>query len=136
MILSYISFSLISGILFGVMDGLLSGNPLGTRLLAAYKPIARTAINIPAGVLIDLTYGFVMAAIFLLLYPSLPGASGVLKGLSFGLLAWFFRGLMNAASQWVMFKVPASTLLYTALGGLVEMLVIGFLYGLAFRPAA
>jgi len=134
MILSYVTFSLVSGILFGVMDGLLNGNPLGTRLLAAYKPIARTAINIPAGVLIDVAYGFIMAAIFLLLYPSLPGASGALKGLSFGLLAWFFRVLMNAASQWVMFKLPASTLLYTAVGGLVEMLVIGLLYGLVFRP--
>ena len=132
MIVSYVTFSLVSGILFGVMDGLLNGNPLGTRLLAAYKPIARTAINIPAGVLIDVAYGFIMAAIFLLLYPRLPGASGALKGLSFGLLAWFFRVLMNAASQWMMFKLTASALLYTAVGGLVEMLVIGLLYGLVF----
>jgi hypothetical protein len=136
MILSYIAFSLVSGILFGVMDGLLSGNPLGARMLAAYKPIARTAINIPAGVLIDVAYGFIMAAIFLLLYPALPGANGVLKGLSFGLLAWFFRVVMSAASQWVMFELPVSALLYNLLGGLLEMLVIGLLYGLALRPAA
>ncbi len=134
MILAYIALSLASGILFGVMDGLLNGNPLGARLLAVYKPIARDAINIPAGVVIDLAYGFLMAAIFLLLQPALPGASGLLKGLSFGVLAWFFRVLMNAASQWVMFKVPISTLLYNLGGGLLEMLVIGMLYGVALRP--
>ena len=134
MILSYIAFSLVSGILFGIMDGLLNGNPLAARLLSAYKPIARTTLNIPAGVLIDVAYGFVMAAIFLLLYPSLPGATGVLKGLSFGLLAWFFRVLMSAASQWLMFKLPASALLYNIAGGLLEMLLIGLLYGLVFRP--
>lgn len=135
MILTYIILGLVSGILFGVMDGLLSGNPLAARLLAAYKPIARTAINIPAGVLIDLAYGFIMAAIFLLLYPALPGASGLLKGLGFGLLAWFFRVLMSAASQWMMFKLPASALIYNIAGGLVEMLVIGLLYGLFLEPA-
>ncbi len=134
MALTYIVLSLASGILFGVMDGLLNGNPLGARLLAVYKPIARDTISIPAGVVIDLAYGFLMAAIFLLLYPALPGASGLLKGLSFGVLAWFFRVLMNAASQWVMFRVPASTLLYNLGGGLLEMLVIGVLYGLVLRP--
>ncbi len=134
MALTYIALSLASGILFGAMDGLLNGNPLGARLLAVYKPIARHAISIPAGVVIDLAYGFLMAAIFLLLYPALPGASGLLKGLSFGVLAWFFRVLMNAASQWVMFRVPASTLLYNLGGGLLEMLVIGVLYGLVLRP--
>lgn len=136
MLLSYIAFSLVSGILFGVMDGLLSGNPLGVRMLAAYKPIARAAINIPAGVLIDVAYGFIMAAIFLLLYPALPGASGVLKGLSFGVLAWFFRVVMSAASQWVMFELPVSALFYNLCGGLLEMLVIGLLYGLVLRPSA
>ena len=46
-----------------------------------------------------------LAGLFLLLHKSLPGASGWMKGLSFGLLAWFFRVLMNAASQWIMFRV-------------------------------
>ncbi len=136
MALTYIALSLVSGILFGVMDGLLNGNPLAARLLAVYKPIARSAISIPAGVLIDLAYGFIMAAIFLVLYRALPGVSGVLKGLSFGVLAWVFRVLMNAASQWVMFKIPVPTLLYNLAAGLLEMLVIGVLYGLALRPGS
>ena len=60
----------------------------------------------------------------------------MLKGLSFGVLAWFFRVVMSAASQWVMFELPVSALLYNLFGGLLEMLVIGLLYGLVLRPTA
>jgi hypothetical protein len=123
-----------SGVLFGVMDGIINANPLGQRLYEVYRPIARTSINAPAGVVVDLLYGFVLAGLFLLLHKSLPGKSGSMKGLSFGLLAWFFRVLMNAASQWIMFRVSTETLAYTLLAGLGEMLILGVLYGLTLRP--
>lgn len=76
-----------------------------------------------------------MAGVFLLLYPSLPGESGLLKGVSFAILAWFFRVLMSAAPQWVMFKRPPQTLLYSLLAGFAEMLILGVLYGLTLRPS-
>ena len=131
------TFSLVglgSGILFGLMDGLVNANSLAQRLYQVYKPIARTSINAPAGVVIDLLYGFALAGLFLLLFKSLPGAVGWKKGLSFGLVAWFLRVLMNAASQWIMYRVSADTLAYTLLAGLGEMLVLGVLYGLTLRP--
>jgi hypothetical protein len=134
MAITYIVVSIVSGLLFGVMDGVINANPLATRLYAVYKPIARTSINLAGGVLIDLVYGFAMAGIFLLLYRSLPGETGIVKGISFGLTVWFFRVVMPAAAQWVMFTVPARTVLYTAVTGLAEMLVLGILYGLALRP--
>jgi hypothetical protein len=133
--LRYVLVSLAGGILFGAMDGVINANPLAQRLFQVYQPIARTSVNAPAGIAIDLVYGLVMAGVFLLLYPSLPGASGWTKGLSFGVLAWFFRVLMNTASDWMMFKVPAGTLLYGLGTGLLEMLVIGILFGLTLRPA-
>lgn len=126
----YIIVSIASGILFGLMDGVINANPLAQRYYAVYKPIARTSINPLAGIVIDLVYGFVMAGVFLLLYQSLPGATGLVKGVSFALLAWFFRVVMNAASQWMMFKVPVETLLYSVATGLAEMLILGVLYGL------
>ncbi len=133
--LTYILVSLAGGILFGLMDGLVNANPLAQRLYEVYKPIARTSINAPAGILLDLVYGFVMAGLFLLLYKSLPGAAGWVKGLGFGAMAWFFRVLMAAASQWMMFNVPADTLAYSLAAGLIEMLVLGLLFGLTLRPA-
>jgi hypothetical protein len=132
--ISYIITSIASGVLFGAMDGLINANPLGRRLNEVYKPIAKTSLNVPAGVVIDIIYGFAMAGIFLLLYESLPGESGLVKGLSFAGLAWFFRVLMSAISSWMMYKVPARTLIYTLVMGLGEMLILGILYGLVLKP--
>lgn len=133
--ISYILVSLISGVLFGVMDGLINANPLAAKLYEVYQPIAKTSVNFWAGILIDLAYGFILAGLFLLLYPSLPGESGLGKGLSFGLLAWFLRVAMSVASQWMMYKVPLKTLFYTLLAGLGEMLILGILYGFTLQPA-
>ncbi len=134
--MSYILVSIVSGILFGVLDGVINANPLAQRLYVVYKPIARTSINPLAGMLIDLVYGFIMAGVFLLLYASLPGETGLVKGISFAFLAWFFRVVMSAASQWVMFRVPAQALLYSLAAGLGEMLILGALYGLTLQPAS
>jgi hypothetical protein len=132
--ISYIITSIASGVLFGAMDGLINANPLGRRLNEVYKPIAKTSLNVPAGVVIDIIYGFAMAGIFLLLYESLPGESGLVKGLSFAGLAWFFRVVMSVISSWMMYKVPARTLIYTLVMGLGEMLILGILYGLVLKP--
>src|SRR5512136_986418 len=116
--IGYIVVSILSGILFGVLDGVIHANPLAQRLYQVYQPIAKTSINPLAGILIDLVYGFVMAGVFLLLYKSLPGEIGLVKGMSFALLVWFFRVVMYVASQWIMFTVPGEALLYSLLAGL------------------
>lgn len=131
---SYLIVSIISGVLFGILDGLINANPLAKKLNEVYKPIARTSLNIPAGVVIDLVYGFAMAGIFLLLYSSLPCDIGIVKGISFAILAWFFRVVMSIASNWMMYKVPVRTLLYSLFTGLGEMLILGVLYGLFLKP--
>jgi hypothetical protein len=132
--IQYIIVSVVGGILFGVMDVLINANPLAQKLNIVYKPIAKTSMNVPAGIVIDLVYGFVMAGIFLILYTSLPGEVGIIKGISFAFLAWFFRVVMSVASQGMMFNVPIRALLYTLLTGLCEMLILGILYGLTLIP--
>ncbi|UCH62262.1 MAG: hypothetical protein JSU77_10705 [Fidelibacterota bacterium] len=131
----YIIISVVSGILFGILDGLMNANPLARRLFEVYKPISRTSVNIPAGIVIDLVYGFAMAGTFLLLYSSLPGQAGWMKGVSFAVMIWFFRVVMYAASQWMTLKVPVGTVLYIVKAGFVEMLILGLLYGLTLEPA-
>ena len=130
----YIIISIISGILFGVMDAVINANPLAQRLYLVYKPIAKTSLNPIAGIVIDLVFGLIMAGLFWLLYASLPGATGLLKGLSFALMMWFFRVVMYVATQWMMFTIPIQTLFYTLAAGLGEMLILGILYGLALKP--
>ena len=75
-----------------------------------------------------------MADAFMLLFNSLPGSSGLLKGISFAGIVWFFRVVMSTASEWMMFRVPPRTLLYSLVAGLGEMLVLGVLYGLTLQP--
>lgn len=131
---TYILVSVISGIMFGILDGLINASPIANKLYEVYKPIAKTSVNFAAGMMIDLAYGFILAALFLLVYPSLPGEVGLVKGVSFALIAWFFRVVMSVASQWMMFNVPLKALLYTLLAGLGEMLILGIFYGLTLQP--
>jgi hypothetical protein len=130
----FIIVSVVGGILFGAMDALINANPLAQKLYEVYKPIAKESINIPAGVVIDLVYGFVMAGTFLLLYKSLPGESGLVKGITFAFLVWFFRVVMSVVSDWMTVNVPFNALIYKLLTGLGEMLVLGVLYGLTLKP--
>ena len=130
----YIIVSVTGGILFGLLDGVINANPVAQRLYQVYKPIAKTSIKPLAGIVIDLVYGFVMAGVFLLLYNSLPSEMGLIKGVSFAVLVWFFRVVMSAASQWMMFNLPMQTLLYSLAAGLGEMLILGVLYGLTLKP--
>ena len=130
----YVLVSIVGGILFGAMDGLINANPVAQKLFEVYKPIARTSLNVPAGMIIDLVYGFALAGIYLLLFKSLPGETPLLKGLSFALMAWFFRVAMSAAAQWMMINIPKATLFYMLVTGLAEMLILGLLYGLTLKP--
>ena len=130
----YIFVSIVSGIIFGLMDGVINANPIAVKLYEVYKPITKTSVNFIAGMIIDIAYGFILAALFMLLYPSLPGMNGVVKGISFAGGVWFLRVVMGVASQWMMYKVPVKALLYTLITGLAEMLVLGILYGTTLKP--
>ena len=130
----YTIISIVSGVLFGFMDGLVNANPLARKLMAVFKPIARTTVNVPAGVIIDIVYGFAMAGVFILLYKSMPGATGLMKGLSFALILWFFRTVMYSASQWMIINISWQTVAYLLITGLLEMAVLGVLYGLTLKP--
>ena len=134
-VIRYLSVALTSGFLFGALDALINANPFAQSLYKVYQPIARASVNAPAGMAIDLVYGFIMAGIFIRFYRALPGHAGWAKGISFALLVWYFRVAMCVASSWVMFTVPATALIYTLLTGLGEMLVLGVLYGLTLRPS-
>ncbi len=122
--------AILTGLLFGILDGLINGNPYATKLMECYKPIAKQSINIPAGIIIDLAYGFAISGLFVLLIPILPTESGIIKGIILGIGMWFFRVLMNVVSSWMMFNIPAKTLFYLLITGLIEMILLGILNGL------
>jgi hypothetical protein len=132
----YVIISLLSGLLFAVLDGLIHANPVAQKLMLCFKPIAKSTINVPAGITIDLFYGFVMCGLFLLLYDSLFFDEPALKGVLYGLIIWFFRVVMSVLSMYMTQKVPGITLAYILLTGLLEMVIIGVFYGLTIRPSS
>jgi hypothetical protein len=132
--MDYVIVSIAAGLAFGVMDGLINANPMAAKLSEVFKPIARERINLAAGIIIDLAYGFALCSLFLLLFPALPGGSGLLKGLAFALMLWFLRVVMQNLSYLMMFRVGWKSLWYFLATGLLEMLVLGAIMGL-FLPA-
>ena len=130
----YLIVSILSGVVFGILDGLINVNPFVQNLFSVFQPIAKSSVNAPVGVAIDLIYGFIMAGIFLILFQSIPGNSGWIKGLTYGLFIWFFRVIMYVITTWMMFNVPLTILFYMLITGLGEMLIIGLIYGVFLKP--
>jgi len=135
-IVRYILVGIASGLLFGIMDALININPIAEKLYEFNLPIRRASVDVIAGVVMDLAYGFILMAAFLVLYRSLPGRVGLIKGVSYALLVWFLRVVMSGASQWIMLNMPVTALIYGVLAGLGEMLVLGILYGATVRHLA
>ena len=133
--LRFIIISILSGLIFAILDGAINANPYAQKLMEVYKPIAKTSINVPAGITSDFLYGFVMCGIFLLIYNSLPTDTPVIKGAVYGLIMWFFRVIMYVFTVYMTQKVPFITLLYILITGLIEMVIIGIFYGLTIKPA-
>lgn len=129
----FIIAAILTGVLFGMMDGLINGNPFALKLMECYKPIAKQTINVPIGILIDLIYGFIITGMYIVIMPALPTELGITKGLIFGLGMWFFRVLMGVISNWMMFTVPGKTLIYLLLTGLIEMIILGVLNGMIIK---
>ena len=132
--LRFVGASIGIGVAFAVLDGVVNANPLAQTGCAVFDPIARPGINVVAGIAIDLAYGLALCAIFRRFYAALPGAAPLLKGMSYALLVWFFRVVMNAAGQWMVLTIPDLTVAYTLAAGLLEMVILGGLLALIAGP--
>ena len=132
--LRFVIVCIANGLLFGMLDGIINANPLAVKLFEVYKPVSKERINVPLGISIDLLYGLIMGGIFLWMYSIFPTESALVKGLFFGAVVWFFRVFMGVMTELMTRKVSGKALLYTALSGLVEMLIIGLVYGAFLKP--
>lgn len=80
--------------------------------------------KIAAGLVFEFVNGFMLAIIFQIIRPALPGA-GWRKGIGFGLIVWGLRVVMWAFSTYMMTDMaPAMILIYVGTG-LVEVLILG-----------
>jgi len=120
----FVITGIVASILFLVLDavfGVLGG------------VIGQQAFGIPAGapdeskmglgLLFELVNGFMLAAVYAVIYPALPG-KGWVKGLSYGMIVWGLRVLMWAFSTYMMTAMSPALIGITVLTGLVEALII------------
>jgi len=124
-----------ASILFLVLDAALGmlGGWIGAQFfgLSAAQPKGFES-KMVAGLVFELINGFMLAAIYALVYRCLPGA-GWIKGLSYGLAVWGLRVVMWAFSTFMMTDLSPVTISITVGTGLVEMLIISVATALIYR---
>jgi len=129
----FVVTAIITGFFFGIMDGMIYGNPYAARLMEVYRPLARKNVKFLAGMATDLLSGFIISAVFYLIMPVLPSDYGLIQGLLYGVILWYFKVFMNVTSDWMMFNIPRKTLFYILLTGLAEMIILGVTNGLMLK---
>jgi hypothetical protein len=119
---------LVLDMLFGVAGGWIvaqiSGQPVD-------QPTGIEA-KMGLGLLFELVNGFLLAAIYAVIYRCLPG-QGWVKGISYGLLVWALRVVMWAFSTYVMTELSPLLIAVTVVTGLVEVLVLGVVIAAIYR---
>jgi hypothetical protein len=126
----YLIVSIGSGLFIMLLDTAMPTNKihmLGCRQAENYNRILK---NLSNGWATYLLYGFVVTNIFFCFNEKLPGMSGIMKGLSFGLGIWFLRVAFVAPFQRINRNINISKLYYDLMSGLGKMLIIGLFYGL------
>jgi hypothetical protein len=116
-----------ASVLFLVLDAALgtAGGFIGAQVfgLPVEQPPGFEA-KVKFGLIFELINGFILAVIYAVIHPSLPG-QGWKKGISYGLLVWGLRVVMGAFSTYMMTDVPPASIAITVVTGLIEVLILG-----------
>ncbi len=84
------------------------------------------------GLIFELINGFMLAVIYAVIHPSLPGR-GWKKGISYGLLVWGLRVVMGAFSTYMMTDMPPVSIAITVVTGLIEVLILCIVIAAIYR---
>ena len=124
-----------ASVLFLVLDAILgmAGGFIGTKVFGLpFEQPPGIEAKIKFGLIFELINGFMLAAIYAVIHPSLPG-QGWKKGISYGLLVWGLRVVMGAFSTYMMTDIsPASTSI-GVVTGLIEVLILGIAIAAIYR---
>jgi hypothetical protein len=125
---------LVAAVLFLVLDMAfgMAGGWLATRLfgLPSTQPEGIES-KMKYGLLFELINGFLLALIFALIHPCLPGR-GWIKGISYGLIVWALRVVMWAFSTFMMTDMAPATIGISVGTGLIEVLILGVVIALVY----
>lgn len=116
----------------GVISGFFSITVFKLPIFVSDSTLWRQEFSPYLSISLDIIYGIILAGLFNLLYMSIPGKA-IMKGISFGLIVWFFKTVMAMGAIRVMFNVSDKILLYWTFSGLLEMLMIGAVLGIFYK---
>lgn len=102
---------------FGVLGGMIGELAFG---VPSGQP---DEAKLATGLVFELINGFMLALIYAIIYPALPG-KGWQKGISYALIVWGLRVVMWAFSTYMMTDMSPIMIGITVLTGLLEMLII------------
>ncbi len=115
--------SMVMGVLFIIFDMLIviSTSPI----FAPYSdlPIWKTPPNILAGLFFDLINGFILVAVYVIIYNGISGF-GWKKGLYYGLIVGLFRVVMMSFSSIVMYNIPLRLVITSLITGYIEIAIL------------
>jgi len=126
---------IVASVLFLVLDAALgtAGGFIGAQVLGV--PIEQPPgfeAKIQFGLIFELINGFMLAVIYAVIHPNLPGR-GWKKGISYGLLVWGLRVLMGAFSTYMMTDTSPILIAITVVTGLIEVLILGIVIAAIYR---
>jgi hypothetical protein len=127
---------IVASVLFLILDMLLGA--AGGAIVAQFfgvpfdQPPGIEA-KIKFGLVFELINGFMLALVYALIHPSLPG-QGWKKGISYGLIVWGLRVVMWAFSTFMMTDMPPALIAITVITGLIGVLILGIVIAAVYQP--
>jgi hypothetical protein len=126
---------IVASVLFLVLDAALgtAGGFIGAQVfgLSVEQPPGFEA-KIQFGLVFELINGFMLAVVYAVIHPSLPGR-GWKKGISYGLLVWGLRVVMGAFSTYMMTDMSPISIAITGATGLIEVMILGIVIAAIYR---
>ena len=126
---------IVASVLFLVLDAALgtAGGLIGAQVfgLPAEQPPGFEA-KVKYGLIFELINGFMLAVIYAVIHPSLPG-QGWRKGISYGLIVWGLRVVMGAFSTYMMTDTSPILIGINAVTGLIEVMILGIVIAAIYR---
>jgi len=130
-----IGAGIVASFLFLVLDAALgtAGGFIGAEVFGV--PIEQPPgfeAKIQFGLIFELINGFMLAVIYAVIHPSLPGR-GWKKGFSYGLLVWGLRVVMGAFSTYMMTDMPPVSIAINVIMGLIEVVILCIVVAVIYR---
>ena len=114
---------IVTSVLFILFDMLIAIST--SPVYSPYSELAiwKTPPNISAGLIFDLINGFILVAVYTVIYNGIPG-EGWQKGLNYGIIVGLFRVVMTSFSTIVMYNIPLILVITSLITGYIEIVIL------------